>query len=219
MGHGNFCWKESPSRSYHTQVEDKFSPYAKETLATLIAFLEVRQRFYICRDMLKEISKEEVLPAAKLAHAQLPADPVKRWQTVIPVIDELKVKAKKLGLWNLFLSKAHYPEYGVPLTNLEVRFLDYKLHQSDICKYHQYAVMAEMLGRGGHMVPEVVNCSAPDTGNMGNTLLIWSSALDLNCLTEVLARYGSPEQQKKWLIPLLNGEIRSAFAMTEKNGL
>ncbi|KAF8232460.1 acyl-CoA dehydrogenase NM domain-like protein [Tricholoma matsutake] len=156
---------EYTSEASWAMIEDKFSPYAKATLATLIAFLE-----------------EEVLPARKLAFAQLPDDPVKRWQTVIPVIEELKVKAKKLGLWNLFLSKAHYPEHGVPLTNLE------------------YAVMAEMLGRGGHMAPEVVNCSAPDTGNM-----------------EVLARYGSPEQQKKWLIPLLNGEIRSAFAMTEKN--
>ncbi|KAG5343018.1 hypothetical protein C0989_000008 [Termitomyces sp. Mn162] len=125
---------------------------------------------------------EEILPASKLVHAQLPADPIQRWKTVIPVISELKEKAKKLGLWNLFLSKAHYPEYGVPLSNLE------------------YAVMAEILGRGPHFASEVVNCSAPDTGNM-----------------EVLARYGSPEQQKKWLIPLLNGEIRSAFAMTEKN--
>jgi hypothetical protein len=123
----------------------------------------------------EEKSKEEVLPAAKLAHAQLPNDPVKRWQTVIPVIDELKVKAKKLGLWNLFLSKAHYPEHGVPLSNLEVRRLDHKSHLSDLCKYRQYAVMAEMLGRGGHMAPEVVNCSAPDTGNMGNsTVLICS---------------------------------------------
>ncbi|KAG5646423.1 hypothetical protein DXG03_003473 [Asterophora parasitica] len=156
---------EYTSEASWAMIEDKFSPYAKETLAKLITFLE-----------------EEILPANKLAHAQLPDDPKARWETVIPVIEDLKVKAKKLGLWNLFLSKAHYPEHGVPLTNLE------------------YAVMAEILGRGGHMAPQVVNCSAPDTGNM-----------------EVLARYGSPEQQKKWLIPLLNGEIRSAFSMTEKN--
>ncbi|KAJ7068065.1 acyl-CoA dehydrogenase/oxidase [Mycena amicta] len=145
-------------------IEDKFSPYAKETLANLVNFFE-----------------EEIVPARRLAHAQIPTDPAQRWKTIVPVIEELKVKAKKRGLWNLFLSKAHYPEHGVPLTNLE------------------YAVMAELLGRGGHMAPQVVNCSAPDTGNM-----------------EVLARYGTPEQQKKWLIPLLNGDIRSAFAMTEK---
>ncbi|KAG5729997.1 Acyl-CoA dehydrogenase family member 10 [Termitomyces sp. T112] len=156
---------EYTSEASWAMIEDKLSPYAKETLAKLITFLE-----------------EEILPASKLVHAQLPADPIQRWKTVIPVISELKEKAKKLGLWNLFLSKAHYPEYGVPLSNLE------------------YAVMAEILGRGPHFASEVVNCSAPDTGNM-----------------EVLARYGSPEQQKKWLIPLLNGEIRSAFAMTEKN--
>ena len=41
---------------------------------------------------------------------------------MVPVIEDLKVKAKKLGLWNLFLSKAHYPEYGVPLSNLEVSY-------------------------------------------------------------------------------------------------
>ncbi|KAF8633693.1 hypothetical protein AX15_001299 [Amanita polypyramis BW_CC] len=152
------------SESSWAMVEDKFSPYGKETLARLIQFLE-----------------EEVWPATRLAQAQLPVDPEKRWKTVIPVVAELKEKAKKLGLWNLFLSKAHYPEFGVPLSNLE------------------YAVMAELLGREGHVAPEVVNCSAPDTGNM-----------------EVLARYASPEQQRKWLIPLLNGEIRSAFSMTEK---
>ncbi|KAG8763633.1 putative acyl-CoA dehydrogenase ibr3 [Serendipita sp. 397] len=59
--------------------------------------------------------------------------------------------------------------------------------------------MAEILGRCGQFGSEAVNCSAPDTGNM-----------------EVLARYGTPEQQKKWLVPLLNGQIRSAFSMTEK---
>jgi acyl-CoA dehydrogenase len=92
------------------------------------------------------------------------------------IIDELKLKAKEQGLWNLFLPD---DEYGAGLTNLE------------------YAPLAEIMGRVGWS-SEVFNCSAPDTGNM-----------------EILAQFGTPEQKEDWLIPLLNGEIRSAFAMTE----
>lgn len=86
-------------------VEDKFSPYAKDTLAKLCAFV-----------------KEDVIPSVPIYRSQIPTDPALRWKTHIPIIEELKSKAKKLGLWNLFLSKAHYPDVGVALTNLEVRF-------------------------------------------------------------------------------------------------
>lgn len=99
-----------------------------------------------------------------------------RWKSP-PVMEELKSKAKKLGLWNLYLPKDYKESPG--LTNLE------------------YAHMAEIMGKYP-LASEACNCSAPDTGNM-----------------EVLAKYGTDEQKRKWLIPLMNGEIRSVFFMTE----
>ena len=116
---------------------------------------------------------EYIYPNEKVYYQQI--NEGDRWQPTA-IIEELKPKARAVGLWNLFL-----PEnpYGEGLSNLE------------------YAPLCEIMGRST-MAPEVFNCSAPDTGNM-----------------EVLARYGSEEQKERWLKPLLNGEIRSCFAMTE----
>ncbi|HEY5880590.1 MAG TPA: acyl-CoA dehydrogenase family protein, partial [Nakamurella sp.] len=93
------------------------------------------------------------------------------------VVEELKVQARRRGLWNLFHPD---PRWGAGLSNSE------------------YAPLAEIMGRSPLLAPEVCNCNAPDTGNM-----------------EVLSQFGTPEHHERWLRPLLEGTIRSAFAMTE----
>jgi acyl-CoA dehydrogenase len=137
-------------------MEFEFSPKVKDLQKRLTAFME-----------------EHIYPnEAKYKEHCEGSD---RWQPV-PVIEELKPKARAAGLWNLFLPAS---EHGAGLANLE------------------YAPLCEIMGRSP-LGPEVFNCSAPDTGNM-----------------EVLERYGSPELKERWLKPLLAGEIRSCFAMTE----
>jgi acyl-CoA dehydrogenase len=129
------------------------------------------------RGQLQEFTDEHVLPAEPIFAEQAAklASEGRSWERP-PIVDDLKAKARKRGLWNLFL--AHHPE-GAGLTNL------------------QYAPLAELSGRS-FLTPEALNCAAPDTGNM-----------------EVLAEFGTKEQQERWLRPLLDGEIRSAFCMTE----
>jgi acyl-CoA dehydrogenase len=116
---------------------------------------------------------EHIYPNEKTYYEQVNSGD--RWK-ILPLLEELKSKARGEGLWNLFLPES---EYGAGLTNLE------------------YAPLCEIMGRVPWS-PEVFNCSAPDTGNM-----------------EVLVRYGTEEQKRQWLRPLLEGEMRSCFAMTE----
>jgi acyl-CoA dehydrogenase len=129
------------------------------------------------RERVMAFMDEHVFPNEQRYHREQAANTAAgtRWKP-LPLIEELKPKARAAGLWNLFLPES---ERGSGLTNQE------------------YAPLAELMGRV-LWSSEVFNCSAPDTGNM-----------------EVLERYGTAEHKKRWLGPLLAGEIRSGFAMTE----
>jgi len=134
---------------------------------------------------------EHVYPAEARYFAEIEANTLagKRW-TPLQVIEELKPKARAAGLWNLFLPPSADGSHARSGAKGDAEFT-FGLSNQD------YAPLAEIMGA----VPwssEVFNCSAPDTGNM-----------------EVLARYGSDEHKQRWLKPLLEGQIRSAFAMTE----
>ncbi len=109
-----------------------------------------------------------------------------RWERP-PVIEELKAEARNRGLWNLFL-----PPAAARGLVIKAPVPDPPLTNT------QYAPLAEITGHSPTLAPEALNCAAPDTGNM-----------------ELLAEFGSPEQQERWLKPLLDGTIRSAFCMTE----
>jgi acyl-CoA dehydrogenase len=139
------------------------------------------------RERLQAFFDRHVYPNEARFHEQVERN---RWH-VPAIVEELKATARAEGLWNLFLPHSRGP------------------HDADFASWsgsdngagltnYEYAPLCEVMGRSPGFGPEVFNCSAPDTGNM-----------------EVLARYGTPEQQAQWLTPLLDGRIRSCFAMTE----
>jgi acyl-CoA dehydrogenase len=135
---------------------------------------------------LQRFMDEHIYPAEPAWWAEIEANTAAgKRWTPLEVIEKLKPKARAAGLWNLFL-----PPSADGHKNTSG---NYGVGLSN----QEYAPLAEIMGR----VPwasEVFNCSAPDTGNM-----------------ETIVRYGSQEHKKRWLEPLLEGKIRSAFAMTE----
>jgi len=137
---------------------------------------QTTERGLALQEQLLAFMDEHVYPAEATYAEQMAAsgDPIFH----PPIIEDLKLEARRRGLWNLFLP--HATEWTEGLSNAE------------------YAPLAEITGRSPHLAPEALNCAAPDTGNM-----------------EILTMFGTPEQQERWLKPLLEGEIRSCFAMTE----
>ncbi len=135
------------------------SPKTTEYAAKLQAFMDTEvfpaeEVYYQQRAQLIAAGKPHALPA---------------------VVEQLKTKARALGLWNLFLP---HLAHGLTVT--------------------EYATLAEITGWSPEIAPEAINCSAPDTGNM-----------------ELIDMFGTDEQKKRWLEPLLEGKIRSGFGMTE----
>ena len=137
----------------------------------LFEFSEQAEQY---RSDLLEFMDSHVYPAEAVYEQQMREAGDPHFQP--PILEDLKVEARRRGLWNLFLPDS---EWGAGLSNLD------------------YAPLAEIMGRSP-LAPEACNCNAPDTGNM-----------------EILALFGTAEHKEKYLKPLLEGTIRSAFAMTE----
>ncbi len=128
---------------------------------------------------LQAFMDKEVFPAEAIyEHQRTELKAAGKPHGVPAVVEELKVKARAQGLWNLFLPHSHDPHHGLTVT--------------------EYATLAEITGWSPELAPEAINCAAPDTGNM-----------------ELLDMFATDAQKKMWLEPLLDGRIRSAFAMTE----
>ncbi|KZF22674.1 acyl-CoA dehydrogenase family protein [Xylona heveae TC161] len=198
---GNKRGASTASQNIPLLVRDKVSERAKHTL-----------------DLVEKFVEEECIPADPVFLAQI-GQGDQRWSRHPRVIDDLKARAKEVGLWNMFLPKNHYKE-GAGFTNLEYGLMAEYMGKSRVASEVSYAQACFKVAHSSvdavetektqgfrdysffdtdnYLSPKAMNCAAPDTGNM-----------------EVLAKYGNDAQQEQWLKPLLNGDIRSAFLMTE----
>jgi len=159
------------------------------------------------RERLEAFIESEVIPAEaeyhdhmKHRHEDGTESHNSRWSmdAIPPCLERLQARAKELGFWNLFLpprllAPAHWdPSILGPVVPTN------HLCPSVTLTYREYGILAECMGRSIELGAMACNCSAPDTGNM-----------------EVLLEFGTKEQQRRYLRPLLEGKIRSTFLMTE----
>ena len=168
--------EERPRTTGETQARSGFKLNPQDELNDL----RMSDKALPLYEKVKAFIRDVVVPTSEEFHRLGEGRP-DIWQYApgqLEVLEAAKDKAKAAGLWNFFLPDAHT---GEGLSNLD------------------YAYIAVELGKD-RLASEIMNCAAPDTGNM-----------------EVLERVGTPEQKKQWLEPLLEGKIRSAFCMTELN--
>jgi acyl-CoA dehydrogenase len=139
-------------------------------------------------DLVGRFVAEEIEPVQAAYHRDVAEAAASGTWAESPIMGDLRAKARAQGLWNLFLPAGHDQPWAE----------QFGTHGGAGLNNSDYAPLAELMGRATFLAPYVFNCNAPDTGNM-----------------EVLLKYGTPEQQQEWLVPLLDGRIRSGFAMTE----
>jgi acyl-CoA dehydrogenase len=132
--------------------------------------------------------REEIEPVQAAYHREVEESRLSGSWAESPIMADLRARARAQGLWNLFLPAGHDQPWAE----------QFGTHGGAGLTNTDYAPLAELMGRATFLAPYVFNCNAPDTGNM-----------------EVLLKYGTPAQQQEWLVPLLDGRIRSGFAMTE----
>ncbi|PIA44315.1 hypothetical protein AQUCO_01700131v1 [Aquilegia coerulea] len=190
---------DQPPRLSNSIVRDHMKPVEKESLGLPIegGRFVPSQKVLDLRNKLLMFMKNNIYPVEnelyKLAQSSM------RW-TIHPEEEKLKELAKKEGLWNLFIP------FDSAIRAKELLSLGNDHFSSGVSNNLllgaglsnlEYGYLCEIMGRSV-WAPQIFNCGAPDTGNM-----------------EVLLRYGTKEQLQEWLIPLLEGRIRSGFAMTE----